>query len=298
MHLPAGKQCILCNEESRIHRYRVCTNVKGCVFMKISVISGPAAGRCCFLLGMVRECLTATTRTSMEYAFHLISSKSEMGNVVARLFEMEDRQLDMWERVPGPRATFDDVFHMRFDNIPIEWNDIKSEAVSGFDQDSLIRMSKSDCIMICMDGSVLKNVTGSTQDIADYWYEEYGGGDIDNFMRNYLRLNNGKLPFICFVVTKMDTMDPKLLKSTTLDRIVSRTFPDWFEGRTRNGGHIAAVCPISALGYEFMDGGPFNPVNAEKPLLAALKVVCGKSYEYLNGVRFYRDGKWIDESEI
>ena len=206
--------------------------------------------------------------------------------------------MDVRERLPYARASFDDVFHMRFDSVPIEWNDIKSEAVNALDSNSLARMNKSDCIMICMDGSRLKNVTGSIQDIADNWYEENDGGDIDNFMRNYLRHNNGKLPFICFVVTKMDTMDPNLLKSTTLDRIVSRTFPDWFEGRTRNSGHIAAVCPISALGYEFMNGGPFNPVNAEKPLLAALKVVSGKTYGDLDGVRFYRDGKWIDESEV
>ena len=268
--------------------------------MKISVISGPAAGRCCFLLGMLRSCLTATTYlgSSQEYAFHLISSNSDLDNVINRLFRMEDRQNDLGDRLPAARPTFDDVFHMRLGNVPIEWNDIKSEAVRALLQDSLIRMNKSDCIMICMDGSTLKNVTGSIQDIADNWYEENDGGDIDMFLRNYLRLNDGKLPFICFVVTKMDTMDPNLLKGTTLDRIVSRTFPDWFEGRTRNGGHITAVCPISALGYEFMDGGPFNPVNAENPLLAALKVVCGKSYGHLAGVRFYRDGKWIDESEI
>lgn len=116
---------------------------------------------------------------------------------------MEDRQVDVRERLPYARASFDDVFHMRFDSVPIEWNDIKSEAVQGFHSDSLIRISNSDCVMICMDGSVLKNVTGSTQDIANYWHEENGCGDIDNFLRNYLRLNEGKLPFICFVVTKM-----------------------------------------------------------------------------------------------
>lgn len=104
-------------------------------------------------------------------------------------------------------------------------------------------------------------------------------------------------PFSAFVVTKMDLLDPDLVNSTRLDRIVKRAFPQWFEGRLGQGGRITAICPISALGYGFMDGGPFTPVNAEKPLLAALKVLCGKTYGSLEGVRFYRDGKRIDGSE-
>lgn len=269
--------------------------------MKISVISVGGAGRCCFYLGMVKNLLLScsddvgyVSKKGYSYCYH-------------EVFRLSDQTLSLDERLPDPRdrnliceLCMDDGYGGR---TSIKWVDVKSEHLQGgcYNED-WTAVHGSDCIMICLDGSDLENATGSTQEIADYWYENSNslgnGGDIDNFMRNYLRLNNGKLPFICFVVTKMDTMDPNLLKCTTLDRIVSRTFPDWFEGRTRNGGHIAAVCPISALGYEFMDGGPFNPVNAEKPLLAALKVVSGKTYGDLDGVRFYRDGKWIDESEV
>lgn len=247
-------------------------------------------------LGMVKTLLCEDS------GFSLASGNRDNSYIYWQLFAMADRLNYLWDRILGELHGFDAEWTLRMYSILAQWVNIKSygiDGIQGGSEHALKRAYGSDCIMICLDGSVLEHVTGSTQEIADYWYEQDGfGGDIDNFMRNYLRLNKGKLPFVCFVITKMDTMDPNLLKSTTLDRIIQRTFPDWFEGRTRNGGHIVAVCPISALGYEFMDGGPFKPVNAEKPLLAALKVVSKKAYGSLEGVRFYRDGKWIDESEL
>lgn len=182
--------------------------------------------------------------------------------------------------------------------VPIEWVDIKSEhlAVGCYDWDwDAVR--GSDCIMVCLDGDLISDAIRKMQDTADYLYDFGCGNDVDHFLQNYLRRNGGKLPFLCFVVTKMDLLDPDLVNSTKLDRIVQRAFPQWFEGRLGQGGRITAICPISALGHGFMDGGPFTPVNAEKPLLAALKVLWGKTYGSLEGVRFYRDGKRIDGSE-
>ena len=145
------------------------------------------------------------------------------------------------------------------------------------------------------------------------WYEDHGGGfAIDNFMHHYFRHSKGNLPFICFVVTKIDMMNPNLLKSTMLDRIIKETFPAWFEVEKNRNGHVVVICPISALGYDFMNGGAYSPVNVEKPVLAAQfvelrkKDKCGSMDKYLyrsfieelEDIRFYKDGIRIDISEI
>lgn len=269
--------------------------------MKISVISTGAAGRRCFLLSMVK-------RIQVNWGLNPVDP--ECGFSYRALYSLSDRQLSIADRLPDPRGNHE-VVRMRFLKTPIEWVDIMSEQLEGSSERAVEYMDNSECIMICMDGEHLKNNSGSVQEIADAWYDAQNGDDINHFLYQYLLRNKGKLPFICFVVTKMDTIDPELLKGFTMDRIVSRVFPDWFEGRRTNDGHIAAVCPISALGYEFMNGGEFKPVNAEKPLFAALRVVRGRklfgeiskwdkeSFQYcIEGIRFYRNGKWIDESEI
>lgn len=269
--------------------------------MKISVISTGGAGRRCFLLSMVKR---------IQVYWGLNPVDPECGFSYRELYSLSDRQLSIGERLPVARSAHE-VVKMRFFKTPIEWVDIKSEEVAYVSEDAVECMDNSECIMICMDGQCLKNNSGSIQEIADAWYDAQYGDDINHFLHQYLLRNKGKLPFICFVVTKMDTIDPELLKGFTMDRIVSRVFPDWFEGRRTNDGHIAAVCPISALGYEFMNGGIFEPVNAEKPLFAALRAVRGRKLfgeisewdkqrfqNCIEGIRFYRNGKWINQSEI
>lgn len=266
--------------------------------MKISIISSTAAGRYCFFLGMVKNLLTEC-KNAMGYISWPYS------RLYTEVFSLSDQTLSYSERIPAERP-YNMIYELYMEDkhsgrIPIEWVDVKSgHVVQGCDDYDWNLVRESDCIMICMDGSTIAHATGSTQDIADYWYQSDGesGLGIDNFLLNYLGHNDGKLPFLCFVVTKIDTIDSNLVNSTRLDYIVKETFPQWFDGQKGHGAHIAAICPISALGYEFMDGGPFCPFNAEKPLLAALKVVCGKTYGDLKGVRFYKNGKLIDESEL
>ena len=267
--------------------------------MKITVISSSAAGRYCFFLGMVKNLLLKCND-----AVGYIDASRRASYLYEKIFEMSDQTLPVYDRIPDPRDCnmicklhMDDCHNER---IPIEWVDIKSEhlVVGCYDWD-WDNVRGSDCIMACLDGDLIADAIRKKQDIADYLYDEIGAGrDIDHFLQNFLRYNGEKLPFLCFVVTKMDLLALDLVNSVRLDRIVKRTFPQWFEGRLRHGGHISAICPISALGYKFMDGGPFCPFNAEKPLLAALKVVCGKTYGDLKGVRFYKNGKLIDESEL
>ena len=269
--------------------------------MKISVISTGGAGRYCFLLGMVKR---------IQVDWRLNPVDPEWGFSYRQLYAMSDRQLSLGDRMPSPRMHHE-LVKMRFLNTPIEWVDIKSERLEDASEAAVECMDNSECIMICMDGQYLKNNSGSIQEIADAWYDAQYGDAINHFLHQYLLRNKGKLPFICFVVTKMAMIDPELLKGFTMDRIVSRVFPDWFEGRRTNDGHIAAVCPISALGYEFVNGGEFEPINAEKPLFAALRAVRGRKLfseiskhdkeqfqNCIEGIRFYRNGKWIDESEI
>lgn len=195
--------------------------------MKISVISSTAAGRYCFFLGMIKnlllECEDAVGYIDPWGAKYFYKT----------IFEMSDQTLSVDYRRPVVRSeNMICKLHMddcRNERIPIEWVDIKSEhlAIGCYDRD-WDAVSGSDCIMVCLDGELIADAIRKRQDTADYLHDFGCGSDVDHFLQNYLRRNGGKLPFLCFVATKMDLLDPDLVNSTRLDCIVQRAFPQWF----------------------------------------------------------------------